>query len=72
MTLARALWHKSITDDVIADACERRRTSLDNPGFCLICGAEASVEPDAENYECEACGAPQVFGAEALLFVIAW
>lgn len=70
--LARNLWHKSITDDVVFDACERHAMTLDNPGFCLMCGNEASgVEPDAENYKCESCGAEQVFGADQLLIVIA-
>ena len=66
--LERSLWHKSLTDDVIAEAVERRITTLDNPGFCLICGNEQDgCEPDARNYECEACGAEQVFGADELL-----
>jgi hypothetical protein len=70
--LQRSLWHKSLTDDVIGDAVERRMMTLDNPGFCLICGNEAdSVEPDAQNYMCEACGAEQVFGADELLLCIA-
>lgn len=70
--LARSLWHKSITDDAVMDACERRNMTLDNPGFCLICGNEAEgIEPDAENYTCEACGAEQVFGSEQLMLVIA-
>jgi hypothetical protein len=46
--------------------------SLDNPGFCLICGEDAEgVEPDACNYTCESCGAEQVFGAQELLLYIA-
>lgn len=70
--LARSLWHKSITDDAVMDACERRVMTLDNPGFCLICGNEAEgVEPDAENYKCESCGAEQVFGSDQLLMEIA-
>jgi len=69
--LARKHWHRTLTDEVILEACQRRLSSLDNPGFCLMCGAEGACEPDAENYECEACGARQVFGAEALLIVIA-
>lgn len=37
-------------------------------GFCLACGATAyEVEPDARGYECEACGAPKVYGAEECL-----
>lgn len=66
--LKRKLWHKSLTDDVILEAGERSQTSLDNPGFCLICGTEVEgCEPDAEGYQCEACGADEVYGAEELL-----
>ena len=60
-----------MTDEAILDAVERYNTTLDNPGFCLICGCEAEgVEPDARNYT-ESCGAEQVFGAEELLIEIA-
>lgn len=39
-----------------------------NRGFCTACGAEADgVEPDARNYQCDACGALAVFGAEQIL-----
>lgn len=39
----------------------------DSIGFCLACGNEqAGVEPDARRYECEACGAHKVYGAEEL------
>lgn len=42
----------------------------DNLGFCIACGEEAfGVEPDARNYECEACGESKVFGAEELLMI---
>ncbi len=61
--LARKYWHKKITDEAILASVEQRSMSLDNPGFCLACGCEASgVEPDARNYECESCGSHQVFG----------
>lgn len=70
--LDRTLWHKSLTDDIIVDAVERYHGSLDNPGFCLICGLEnEGCEPDARNYTCESCGAEQVFGAEELFMRIA-
>lgn len=70
--LERSLWNKRLTDEVILDACERQREGLDDPGLCLICGHEnGCCEPDARNYTCEACGAPQVFGAEELLLDIA-
>lgn len=69
--LTRDLWHKSLTPEVIHNACERRIRTLDNPGFCLICGNESDgCEPDARNYECEGCGAEQVFGSEELLLVL--
>jgi hypothetical protein len=69
--LEQKYWHKSLTPDVIVEAVERHNLSLDNPGFCLICGNEASCEPDACNHECESCGAEQVFGAEELLVAVA-
>lgn len=48
--------------------CEERNTTLSNPGICLACGEDADdCEPDARNYECEACGENKVFGAEEIL-----
>lgn len=39
-------------------------------GFCLACGDTAhGVEPDARKYECDACDAPKVYGAEELLLM---
>jgi hypothetical protein len=69
--------HPSITAERVADAVERELVSLDNPsrrrpGSCLACGAEAEgVEPDAEQYACEICGEPAVYGAAEILIVIA-
>ena len=61
--------HHSITTKRIAKAVERRLHSLDNPGFCLACGAECGgCEPDAQGYECEACGEAEVYGAEEILW----
>lgn len=61
--------HPSLTPEIICAAVERRNTSLDNPGFCIACGAEAdNCEPDAEAYECEECGESTVYGAEELMF----
>lgn len=63
--------HPSITAERVLRAVERRITSLDNPGFCIACGAEVfGVEPDAREYTCEACGTPGVYGAEELQFLI--
>lgn len=42
----------------------------DSQGFCLACGADAyGVEPDARQYECEACGSPKVYGIPELLMM---
>ena len=62
--------HKSITQDRVLDACRSAMVGLDNPGFCLSCGADADgVEPDAEGYNCDNCGASAVTGAENALFL---
>ena len=64
--------HPSITEDRIIEACERRMTSLDNPGFCLACGLEQDgCEPDMRNGTCEFCGENKVYGAEELLIRMA-
>jgi hypothetical protein len=64
--------HPSITPERVMDAVERRMTSLDNPGFCILCGCEADgCEPDARKYECESCGANCVYGADELLIYFA-
>ena len=64
--------HHSITPERVTEAVERAGMSLDNPGFCTACGAEAEgVEPDARRYECESCGERAVFGAEELLMMLA-
>jgi len=63
--------HCSITPERICQAVQRAQASLDNPGFCTACGAEAAgVEPDAEGYKCESCGAHAVCGAEDLFIRI--
>ena len=43
----------------------------DYDGCCAACGewTIGGVEPDAQNYECDACGIDQVFGAEQLLLM---
>ena len=61
-----------ITLDRVVEAVERHNTSLDNPGFCIYCGADAEgVEGDAERCLCEACDMPGVYGAEQLLIMLA-
>lgn len=65
--------HPSITEDRVMEAVERSMMSLDNPGFCITCGADAEgCEPDARQYRCDECAEPQVYGAEELLTELIW
>jgi hypothetical protein len=67
----RARWHESLTDERVVEAMRRSMLTLDDPGFCLACGAEVyGVEPDARRYECESCGERQVYGAQELFMSI--
>lgn len=60
--------HKSLTFKKVERAIEQQQTSVENPGFCLNCGADCDgCEPDARNYFCENCGQSQVFGAEEIM-----
>lgn len=57
--------------DEVMEAIEESMCGLENPGFCCACGERADgVEPDACNYECESCGASEVFGAEELMVMM--
>jgi len=48
----------------VMEAC----SNDDNTGFCIVCGEEHySIEPDARNYKCHACGELKVFGAEQII-----
>jgi hypothetical protein len=64
--------HPSVTVDRVADAVERRLTSLDsNPGFCTACGDDAQgSKADARRYKCESCGERAVFGADELFLTM--
>lgn len=63
--------HRSLTTERILDAAEGRSMSLENPGFCVACGADAEgVEPDARKYPCEHCGENAVYGAEELMLML--
>lgn len=65
--------HSTVTTDRVVATVQSSNASLDNPGFCIACGADADgVEPDAREYECEACGEPGVYGAEELLIYLAF
>jgi hypothetical protein len=60
--------HPSLTQERVQQAAEQGLLDLDNPGFCIRCGADADgCEPDAREYRCEACGELAVYGAEQLL-----
>jgi hypothetical protein len=64
--------HESVTEERIMELHERRETTLDDPGVCIVCGAEAhGVEPDARRYRCESCGCKGVWGPHELLMRIA-
>lgn len=63
--------HKSITVDRVIEAAEREMFGLDNPGFCIACGNEQEgCEPDAREFECEACGERKVYGAAELAMMM--
>ena len=56
---------------VLVDAAaEELGCGEDTAGFCLQCGEKHyGVEPDAEGYECERCGARAVMGAENIILI---
>ena len=63
--------HPSITLERVKEACEEQMYGIENPGFCLSCGADHDAcEPDARNYECYECGKKSVFGAAEVLFMV--
>ena len=54
--------------EVLLEAAEENEQTCSSIGFCIACGERADgVEPDAEGYECEACGKDQVFGVEEMI-----
>ncbi len=60
--------NKSITIERVTKAVEEQMFGLENPGFCVSCGADADgCEPDAREYECVECGEKAVYGAAELL-----
>jgi hypothetical protein len=62
----------SVTPEALCEAVERQMTSLDNPGFCVVCGEEnEGCEPDARRYRCEFCHNMSVYGAQEILLSIA-
>jgi hypothetical protein len=64
--------HPSVTADRVAELCQRRMTSLDDPGICFACGSEADgVEPDARKYLCDCCGQYRIYGSEEAILMLA-
>lgn len=63
---------KGLTLETVMEAAERQMFGTDNPGFCLACGNEQEgCEPDAREYECEACGEKKVYGASEIVMMLA-
>lgn len=63
--------HPSLTHEILIEAVENQSTGLENPGFCISCGAQHDdCEPDAQEYECEECGEYEVYGAEEILLTM--
>lgn len=61
--------HPSVTAERVTGLVRLAHVSLENPGICLACGADADgCEPDARKYECDLCGEAAVFGAEEVMF----
>lgn len=59
--------HPSITFERVEAAARESMFGLGSTGFCRECGEEREgCEPDAQGYECEACGAHAVDSAEIL------
>lgn len=57
--------------ETILDSADRSIFDSAWIGYCLACGTEHdSVEPDAEEYECENCGEHQVYGIENILMYL--
>ncbi len=69
---ARAALHPSITLERVTAGARASMFGHADGGACVYCGADVAgfVEPDAERYECEACGRRGVYGWEALLFEV--
>ncbi len=63
--------HKSLTLDRVMAAAESQMFGMENPGFCIACGADADgCEPDACNYPCEDCGENKVFWSSEIMLMI--
>ena len=60
--------HPRVTENRVIALMQAELFTLANPGICIACGGYSNeCEPDAENYECYACGKKMVFGAAELM-----
>ena len=61
--------HNPINQDSLEDAIKASLFGDGSTGFCISCGYHHvdNMEPDTQNYTCDNCDRPQVFGAEELL-----
>jgi len=58
--------HKSITKSRIERAVTDTFMGLGNSGFCLACGKEDDIEPDATAMKCNHCDELALFGASSI------
>ena len=66
-----ALYRTKSTFDELLDRVVALCTADDMDGICLACLEDAyGVEPDAEGYACESCGARKVYGSETLILML--
>ena len=64
--------HDTITESRVIEALEADPMSVDEPGFCLACGAAEHVpSPDTHKFFCSDCGAFAVIGANELFMELA-
>jgi len=58
--------------EVLQQAAESSTFGDEYAGFCIACGEyHDGCEPDARGYECDACGAMKVYGAEEIMIYVA-
>lgn len=70
-TPQQAIDDEILDQDTVMAAAQEQMFGTEDAGFCTECGHQQDgCEPDACNYECEACGKPAVFGASEIVLQI--